>query len=120
MEILARFWVSHRRRSATSGGFLVANGQTLFGRTTADAGFDLVDLCDAAQALGCNFRAVLLVDVVQLAAGMGPTVGQRQGLAADAPGFAQGVIAGISVRRANSPPDCLLTLLTLQDAVKAP
>ena len=34
-------------------------------------------------------------------------------------GLGQGVMPGLSVRRANSPPDSLLTLLTLQNVIKA-
>ena len=75
--------------------------------------------CDASQAFGGDLGAVLLVYVMQLAPGMRPATGQRQGLAAHAPGFGQCIIAGVAVRRASSPPDCLLTLLTLQDALEA-
>ena len=78
--------------SGQRGGFFLANGQTVLRRTTADAGFDLVDLSDAAQALGGDFGTILLIDVVQLAAGMRPAAGQHQGLAAHAPEFGQSLI----------------------------
>ena len=47
----------------------LAGGQALFGGTAADAGFDLVDLGDTAQAFGGDLGAVLLIDVMQLAPG---------------------------------------------------
>lgn len=52
----------------------LAGGESLFRGTAPDAGFDLVDLGDAAQALGGDLGAVLLVDVMQLAPGMRPAV----------------------------------------------
>lgn len=87
------------------GGLRLACGKTFFGRTTSDAGFDLVDLGDAAQAFGGNLGAVLLIDVVQLAPGMRPAIGELQRRATHALWFGQCVIAGISVN--------------LQDAVEA-
>ena len=75
--------------------------------------------CNAAQALGDDPGAVLLADVVQFAARVRPAACQGQRRAAHAPGFGKGVISGMAVRRANSPPDCLLILLTLQDALEA-
>ncbi len=38
------------------GGLLLADGKAFFGRAATDAGFDLGDLCDAAQALGGDPR----------------------------------------------------------------
>ena len=87
------------------GGLCLANGEAFFGRLTPYAGFNLVDLGDAAQALGGDLGAVFLIDVVQLAAGMGPAIGQRQRRAARAAGLGQGVISGIAVH--------------LQDAIEA-
>ena len=49
---------------------------------------------------------------------MRPTIGKLDGRASPV-GLDQAVIPGVAVRRANSPPDCLLTLLTLQDAGEA-
>lgn len=56
----------------------LAGGQSLFGGTAPDVGFDLVYLGNAAQAFGGDFGAVLLIDVMQLAPGMRPAVGQGQ------------------------------------------
>ena len=88
------------------GRFLLADGETFFGRAAADAGLDLVNPCDAAQPLGSDLGTILLIDVVQLAPRMCPAVGQCQRRATHAPRFGQRVIPGISIH--------------LQDAVKAP
>ena len=50
------------------GGLRLAGGKALFGGPPPDAGFDLVDLGDAAQAFGGDLGAVLLID------GNGPIV----------------------------------------------
>ena len=103
----ARWLVSHKRKSATrGGGFLLADGEAFFRRAPTDAGLNLVDLCDAAQALGGDLGTILLINVVQLAPGMCPAVSQRQRRATHAPELGQGIIPGIAV--------------DLQDAVKAP
>ena len=66
----ARWLVSHKRKSATrGGGFLLADGEAFFRRAPTDAGLNLVDLCDAAQALGGDLGTILLINVVQLAPG---------------------------------------------------
>lgn len=70
-----------------------------------DSGFDFADPGDAAQAFGGNRGAVLQVDRMQFAPGMGPAVSQRQRGTAPAPGFGQGVTAAAAV--------------DLQDAVEA-
>ena len=49
---------------------------------------------------------------------MGPTIGKLEGWSGSF-GLDQAVIPRVAVRRANSPPDCFLTLLTLQDAGEA-
>ena len=62
-----------------------------------DAGFDLVDTGDSAQAFGGDLGAVLLIDVMQLAPGMRPAMGQRQRRNAHAPVFGQGVISRVAI-----------------------
>ncbi len=44
------------------GGFPLAGHQALLGCASPDTGFDLVDLGDAAQTLGSDFGAVILID----------------------------------------------------------
>ena len=88
------------------GGFLLAKGQAVLRRTTADAGLNHAELRDAAQALGGDLGAVLSVDVVQFSPRMRPAAGQRQRLAADAPGFGQGVKPGLSIHFVSDGPDC--------------
>jgi len=60
----------------------------------------------AFLGFGCN----------QLSASMRPTEGKLGRLAPFAVGLGKVTVAAIGVRRANSPPDCLPTLLTLNDA----
>lgn len=83
----------------------LACGKTFFRRSPSDAGFDLVDLGDAAQTFGCNHGAVLLMNTMQLAPGMRPAIGKLEGLSTHALGFGQCTIAGIAIN--------------LQEAVKA-
>ena len=77
-------------------GLCSTDDKELFGCLASDAGLDLGDPGDAAQALGGDLGTILLGDVVQLASRMRPALGQRQRLAADAPGFGQGVIPAYS------------------------
>ena len=67
------------------GGFLLADGEAFFRRAATDTGLDLINPCDAAQALGGDLGTSLLIDVVQLAPRMCPAAGQRQRRATHAP-----------------------------------
>ena len=49
------------------GGLRLARGKTLFGPMATDAGLDLIEMGDAAQALGGDPGSVLLVNIMQLA-----------------------------------------------------
>jgi len=79
------------------GGLCLADSEAILGCATAYAGFDLVYLGNATQSLGGDLGAVLLVYVVQFAARVRPTIGQRQRRAAHAAGLGQGVISGIAI-----------------------
>ena len=83
-----------------------------------DPGVDLVKLGDAFQPVFGDGRGAVAGDFKEFAAGVGPAIGKPDGGSSPV-GLDQAVVPGIAVRRANSPPDCLLTLLTLQDAGEA-
>ena len=90
------------------------NSEAFFGRATPNAGFDPVDLGDAAQALGGDLGPVFLVNIVQLAPRVRPATRQRQKRSAQAPGFGQGGLPSIAFRRANSPPGIVFLTNAIQ------
>jgi hypothetical protein len=76
-------------------------------------------MSEAARALGGDLGSIPLIDIMPFAPGMCPAASLPQRRTSHALWFCQGAVAGTSVRRANSPLDCLLTLLTLHDALEA-
>ncbi|PPB79361.1 hypothetical protein LV82_02969 [Albidovulum inexpectatum] len=87
------------------GGARLTGGEPLSRSCAADVCLDLVELGNPAQPLGGNLRAVAVEDLLQLPAGVGPTMRNADRIAALPRGARQPVLAGIAVQ--------------LQDAIEA-
>lgn len=99
------------------GGAVLSYSQSWGGATAADLGLDEV-YADEGHAFLGDRRGSGAGDLDQFATRMGPAMCQLDART-DPVRCDQAVVSAVAVRRANSPPDCLLTLLTLQDAAKA-
>ena len=96
----------------------MADGQAGLRGQAPDLVLDLVKPGDALQPVLGDRGGAVAGDFEKFAAGMGPATGKPDGRTSTVR-LDQTVMPGIAVRRANSPPDCLLSLLPLQDAGEA-
>ena len=83
--------------------------------SAADLCLDVIKRADPVEGLAGDLGLGALPDVVKVAAQMRPACGLPELRGAVKPWLIQVLEPAVGVRRENSPPDCFLILLTLQD-----